>query len=153
MASLIRWNPVRELAAMQNAMDRLMDESWRGYGNALENMGDLRLTLDVHEAQDHYTVITSLPGIPADKLNISVQDDTLTISGEIPAIAPAEGTRALVTERVSGRFSRVVRLPQPVQADAVEATLDNGVLTLTLPKRPELQPRTVSVKINAPSHN
>lgn len=153
MATLIRWNPVRELAAMQSAMDRLFDETWRTVRPAADNSADYRLALDVHENAGNYVVYASLPGVSADHLNISLHDDVLTISGELPAVEASEGVQSLLSERVTGKFTRSIRLPQPVNADAVEASLDAGVLTLTLPKVPELQPRTINVKTGAPSHN
>ena len=152
MATLIRWNPVREVAAMQSAMDRWFDESWRTI-RPTEANSTYRLALDVHETAEVYTLIASLPGINADALNISLDDDVLTISAELPAVTTEEGTKALLNERTYGKFSRSVRLPRPVNADAVEATLENGILTLNLPKTPELQPRTISVKTNGTHSN
>ncbi|MDX2160240.1 MAG: Hsp20/alpha crystallin family protein [bacterium] len=145
MATMIRWNPVRELAAMQSAMDRLFDETWRTV-SPTNDTTEYRLALDVHEAGDHYTVLASLPGVAADSLNVSLHDDVLTISAALPAAPAAEGVRVLLAERTEGKVSRSIRLPQPVNADAVEASLDAGILTLRLPKVPEVQPRTITIK-------
>jgi HSP20 family protein len=85
-----------------------------------------------------------------EQINISFQDDVLTISGEIPqpAIAENEQARTLLFERSYGKFSRSIRLAQPIDADHVEASYENGVLTLTLAKAPEAQPRLIPVKTN-----
>lgn len=147
MTSLIRWNPVREMAAMQSAMDRLFDETWRSIrptvaGNAL--------ALDVYETDQAYTVHTALPGVNPENINVSFQDDVLTISGEVeqPKFAEENNARVLLFERTYGKFSRSIRLAQSVDADKVEATYENGVLTLTLPKTPEAQPRLIPIKTN-----
>ena|SRR5450432_3822579 len=139
MTTVVRWNPVREMAAMQGALERLFDENWRGSADASA------LALDVHESDTAYVVSATLPGVNADAVNISLHDGVLTISGEIPQVTQ-ENSRALVLERAYGKFQRSIRLPLPVNANAIEATIENGVLALTLPKTPEAQPRVIPVK-------
>lgn len=147
MTALIRWNPVREMAAMQSAMDRLFDETWRAARPV--NAGNA-LALDVYETDAEYVVHTALPGVNADQINISFQDDVLTISGEVeqPAFNEDQHARVLLSERSYGKFSRSIRLAQAIDADKVEAAYENGVLTLTLPKAPEAQPRLIPVRTN-----
>jgi HSP20 family protein len=145
MSTIIRWNPVREMAAMQSAMDRLFDETWRNYRNVDTS---LALALDVHETETAFHVVASLPGVPADTVNINLQEDVLTISGEVPQPTYPEGARALLLERTYGKFSRSIRLPEAVVTDQIEATLDNGVLTLNLPKSPEVQPKQIPVRVH-----
>ncbi len=152
MATLVRWNPVNDVFAMQNAFDRLLDETLR-IVNTDTNGATYRLPLDAHESQNAYTIIASLPGVAAENVNISFKEDVLTISAELPITQPAEGARILMSERTGGKFSRSVRLNEPVDADAIEATLINGVLTLTLPKSPEAQPRHIPVKTMLVSSN
>ena len=144
MTTIVRWNPIREMAAMQSAMDRLFEESWRGRTAVAGNA----LALDVHETDQAYTVQTSLPGVEADKINISFQDDVLTIGGEVEQTKTTEdqNTRVLLSERSYGKFSRSIRLAQAIDADKVEANYENGVLTLTLPKAPEVQPKLIPIK-------
>ena len=147
MATIIRWNPLREMAAMQNAMDRLFDETWRNWPSQYGDVtGANALALDVHEDDNAYTVTTALPGVQAENVNVKLHNDLLTIEGEIPQ-HEVENVRSLMQERVYGRFSRTIRLPQPVNRDAVEANFDNGILTLTLPKAEEAQPRQIPVKV------
>jgi HSP20 family protein len=145
MTTIVRWNPVREMAAMQSAMDRLFEDSWR---TSRATSGTSRLALDVYETEQAYTVHTALPGVNPDQINISFQDDVLTISGEVeqPKFGEDVKARVLLFERSYGKFSRSIRLAQPIDADHVEATYENGLLTLTLPKAPEAQPRLIPVK-------
>ena len=147
MTTIVRWNPIREMAAMQSAVDRLFEETWRGSRPSLAGNA---LALDVHENDQAYVVHTSLPGVEADKINISFQDDVLTISGEVEQVKTNEdqNMRVLLSERSYGKFSRSIRLAQAIDADKVEANYENGVLTLTLPKTPEAQPRQIPVKTN-----
>lgn len=143
MSTLIRWNPLRELAAMQSAMDRMFDESWRDVRPAFEGTN---LAIDVHESDDAYTIVANLPGVNAEDIDINLHDNVLSIGVEINRQEREENERTLIEERFYGKLSRSFRLPQPVDNDHVEASYDNGVLTLTLPKTEEAQPRRIAVK-------
>lgn len=147
--TLMRWNPVREMAVVQSALDRLFEENWRGArsdGNAL--------ALDVHDNANSYTVTTTLPGVKADDVKVSLHDDVLTITGEIrQPETRKEDERVLLRERTYGTFTRSFRLPQPINAEQIEATFENGVLNLTLPKREEAQPRQIQVKVGSKQNN
>lgn len=151
MANIIRWNPVREMAAMQNIMDRLMDDTLRSVRPDLEGIA---LALDVHEDGNNYVVTTSLPGVDADNIKINLNDNVLTIDAEIPEKKiEREGVKTLMQERTYGKFSRTIRLPQPVNAEKVEAQYQDGVLTLTLPKADHVLPRNIPVKRLTTSQN
>lgn len=145
MATIVRWNPIREMAAMQSAMDRLFEENRRAVRAAASAH---TLPLDVYETDQAYTLYASLPGVNPEEIQISVEDDVLTIRASVPAPAFAEGenARALMRERRQGSFERSVRIPEPVAAEQVEAAYDAGILKLTLPKTPAAQPRTIPVR-------
>ncbi len=147
MNTIIRWNPIREMAAMQNALDRLFEETWNG--TRINNMVG-SLALDVHETADAYMVSAAVPGLTHEQLQVNFQDGVLTISGEVSQ-ETRDDARAILLERSYGRFSRSVRLPLPVNVEGIEATLDNGVLKLTLPKTPEVQPRQIPVRVQSAS--
>jgi len=149
MANLTRWNPMREMATMQNALDRMFDDTWRTWSGVDESVMGGNLALDVQEDDNNYMVTTALPGVDSDNIHVRLHNDMLTIEGEIPEKeVEKDGKRSLLKERYYGRFSRSIRLPQPVNRDQVDASFDNGVLTLTLPKSPEAQPKTIQVKAN-----
>ena len=153
MSNLTRWNPLREMAAMQSAMDRLFDETWRPYFDNREN-GLNSLALDVHENDQAYTVTTEMPGVSAEHIQVKLDGDFLLIDGEIPEqTVEEEGTRTLMRERRYGRFSRRIRLPLPVDSDKVEASYENGVLKLTLPKSEAVQPRQIPVRVQNANNN
>jgi HSP20 family protein len=136
------------MAAMQSAMDRLFDETWRG---ARPTAAGNALSLDVFETDTAYTVFTSLPGIKPEEISVSVEDDVLSISGEVsqPAFEEKDNPRVLVYERSYGKFTRSIRLAQAIDADRIEAAYENGVLKLTLPKAPQAQPKQIPVRVNA----
>ena len=145
MSTIVRWNPFREMAAMQSALDRMFEDSWRTTGFSFNGS----LPLDVNETDQAYTVTAALPGLNVDQIDIKLHNDTLTISAEYPKPEVPEGTRVLIQERPFGNLSRSVNLPQSVDQKTVEANYHDGLLTLTLPKSPEAQPRTIPVKANA----
>lgn len=146
MATVVRWTPIRELTQMQDAMDRLFDEAWRGTRRNGENGTGYTFPFDLHESDTAYTIFAELPGVNPDQINISVRDGVLTINAEAFQPSVEEEARVLRQERVFGHFSRSIRLPEHVNPDEVEAVYENGVLALTLPKAPEAQPRTIPVK-------
>ena len=145
---LTRWNPFREMANMQRALDHFFDDQWRSMSNIddvwASNGG---MALDIDETDDDYTVIADLPGVDPENININLKDGMLTINAEIPeTTVEREGTRSLVRERRFGHFSRSVRLSQAVNDADVEAEYTNGTLRLTLPKAEEVKPKSIPVR-------
>ena len=145
MSAFIRWIPSRQMAAMQNAMDSRFEDEWRF---AHPGFNSYSLALEVKETDADYTIVAALPGLNADDINISLHDGGLTISADFAEPEVNDNTRVLLQERVFGKCSRSINLPQPVVYDGVEATYEDGVLTLTLPKTPEAQPHQIAVKVN-----
>lgn len=147
--TIMRWNPLREMAAMQSAMDRVFNDTWRSMNWNESELGAFHLPLDVRETDKDYTVTTDLPGVNPDNIHVKFQDGMLLIEAELPEQKiEREGERELLKERRYGKFTRSVRLPQQVNATNVEASFQDGVLTLTLPKAEEVQPRLIPVKTN-----
>ena len=154
MSTLIHWNPIREMAAIQSAMDGMFEDSWRnvhpvfnGKSFAPGVTGNC-LALEVYETDADYTIVAALPGLNADDINISLHDGGLTIGADIAEPEVNDNIRVLLQERAFGKFSRSVNLPQPIANDGVEATYEDGVLRLILPKTPESQPRQIPIKVN-----
>ena len=139
MSTLIRWYPFQEL------VNQWFADSWQ---DARPAAMDRLLALDIREDADAYTVVTALPGLSADKINVSLQDGVLTIAAEIEPPQVDENSHILAQERLYGKFSRSITLPEAVNSDAVEAQYSEGVLTLTLPKAPEAKPRQIAIKAN-----
>jgi HSP20 family protein len=144
--SISRWSPIREMANVQNMMDRFF-EDWRPFSDDFWRSGANALALDVHEDDEAYTITTELPGVNADDINVRQEGEYLVIEAETHSQTEGDSNkRPLVQERRYGRYSRRLRLPQNVNFDKSGATYQDGVLTLTLPKAPEAQPRTIQVR-------
>lgn len=141
--NIIRWNPVRELAAMQSAMDRIFEDTWR---DMRVNTNGLSLSVDVHENENAYTIVADLPGVKSDDIHVTLHDGVLTISAETKREQTREGQRTLIQERSYGQITRRFSLPQAVDTENVNADYTDGVLTLTLPKTPDAQPRQIPIK-------
>lgn len=145
MSRLIRVNPWREMVTMQNALDRMFDEVWRPNEGAV--MSNYSLAIDVDETDAAYTIHADLPGIQEDNIQIRLENDYLTIEAEIPEqVVEKKEAKALIRERRYGKFMRRIQLPQPIDGEQVIAEFENGVLSLTLPKVPEVQPKLIAVK-------
>lgn len=147
MASLIRWEPVRELSGMRDAMDRFFDESFsRPIIPALWDTASVP-TMDLYQTEDSVVVKMGLPGVKPDDIQISVTNGVLGIRGEVKEEKEEKEKTYHLRERRYGSFSRSVTLPSNVSVDKSEAEFENGVLTLTLPKAEEAKAKTISVKV------
>ncbi len=141
--SLSRWNAMGDFVSLRDAMDRLLEESFVP-GRESQERGALRLPIDAYATENDIVIIASVPGLDPEAVEITLEDNTLTIQGEIAP--PLENVNYLVRERPYGRFSRTLRLNVPVEAEQAEAEFDSGVLTLTLPKAEEVRPKVIKIK-------
>ncbi len=127
---------------MQREFDRLMDwpMSWRGNGGQTT----AAYPVDIREDDNHVFVEAELPGFKKDEINVTMEQGILTINAQRKQ-EERKGEEHL-TERRFTRVSRSFRLPTPVDENNIDAHLEEGVLTLTLPKREEVKPRRIEVK-------
>jgi HSP20 family protein len=141
MANITRWNPVREMITLREAVDQMMNDT-------LNRTRDQRqawlLPVDAYATADALVLRADVPGLNPDDLQVTLEGDTLTIRGQFNN--RAEGQTYLMQERLVGKFERVLTINTPVQADKVEATFENGVLTLTLPKAEAVKPKQITIK-------
>jgi len=148
MRNIVRWEPFRDLISLREAMDRLFEESFvqpRSTGWPAP-VGVETLAVDMHETDDTIVVRSAIPGIKPEDLDISITGDTLTIRGETKAEEEVKEEHYIRRERRHGSFCRSLTIPVLVVADKAEAELENGVLTLTLPKAEEVKPKAIKVK-------
>jgi HSP20 family protein len=106
--------------------------------------------MDVAERGDAYIVLAELPGVSPDQVEVSFEQNVLTIRGTKPAsfdVSNEGEVRVFAAERVDGSFERSVRLPEFVDADRIAARFENGVLTVTVPKAEAAQPRKITIDI------
>ncbi len=136
---------IGELERMQNEMDRVF-----GYQADLETRGlfdeNLAPAVDVIETKDDYVVYADIPGVDGKDLDVSIAGTVLTIKGEKRSAGEKDRRKIFRRETWSGTFQRTLSLPESVDPDKVEARLSEGVLRLSIAKRPELKPRQIAIK-------
>ncbi len=145
MATLIRWDPFRELAALQNEMARLVGSFVR------EPAADSDRTwvpaLDVWETDDEMVYAFDLPGVPEDKISVELEDGALTVTAEREREQEVKEDRFYRYERRFGTFARSIALPQGVTEKDITAEYRNGVLELHVRKPEEAKTRRIQIKV------
>ena len=146
MNTMIRWNPFGEMARMRSEIDRLFEDAFNAPTGKWERNSVWGFPLDVTEADDMFTVKASVPGMNPDDLDITISDNVLTIKGETQEETVKEEERVHLRERRFGSFMRSISLPTPVEPNNVNATMENGILTLQIPKAEAVKPKRIAVR-------
>jgi len=148
MANIKRWEGRSDLMSLRDAMNQLFEESMVWPRSFLNGMGGLcdGLAVDVYETKENVVLKASIPGAKPEDIDISVMGDVLTIKGEFKSETETEEANVIRRERRTGSFTRSLTLPTSVDADNATAEFENGVLKLTLPKRPEARAKTIEIK-------
>ena len=128
-------NPVRWLNRMS-----------RDFNSGQGNNGQYPIRMDAFEEKDKFEIVAELPGMNKNDISIKVDSDVLTISGEKKK-SEREG-REVWSERFHGEFTRSFRLPDSIDKSGVSADYKDGLLIISLPKKEELKPRNIEVKVN-----
>ena len=145
MSNLTRWEPVREMMTLREAMDRLFDDAFTRPIN-LRDGGWSAPAIDMYQTDDEVVVRAALPGFKADEVQINVTGDVLTLRGELKQQEEKQERAWHIREQRWGSFERSIALPTEVTADRAVADFEDGVLTITLPKAEEVKPKTITVK-------
>ncbi len=143
--AVVRWEPLRELAALQNEMSRWMNTMAGGTPGDGGSTSTWLPPVDAWETERELVLSFDLPGIAEDKISVELEDNVLTVSGERERDQEETGDRFYRYERRFGTFSRSVTLPQGVDEDAIQADYRNGVLEIRVPKPEEQKPRRIQV--------
>ena len=141
MATLVRWEPLRELATLQSEMSRLMNGLTEGNGREQTWVP----ALDVWETDDEVVYAFDLPGVSEDKVSIELNDDALTVSATREREEKRSEDGFFRLERRFGSFSRTVGVPQGVSEDAIKADFNDGVLEIRVAKPEQRKPRRIQV--------
>jgi HSP20 family protein len=144
MATLVRWDPVREVAAMHTELSRLMNGLFEGNGRATQSWVP---TLDVWETDDAVVYAFDLPGVAKDSISVEVEDGALTVGASREQSKEIDTERFHRLERRYGTFARTVGLPQGVTADQITAAYDAGVLNVTVPKPEQAKPKKIEITV------
>jgi HSP20 family protein len=148
--ALIRWEPVRELNTIQNEMNRLFNTFFESAPAGSSGGHTLRRwipAMDLVETEDAFVLRADLPGLSESDVNIELEDNVLTVSGERKAEHEERKEGYYRVERASGSFSRSLTLPEGVDPGAVTASFDRGVLEVRIPKPEERKPRKVAISV------
>ncbi len=150
--NLIAYDPFRELRSLQDEVNRVFSTSFnRGGGESGMMRGAWNPSVDIFENKDQIVLEAELPGLSPDDVNISIENNVLTIHGERRFEKKDEGDNFHRVERSYGSFTRSFTLPPTVSSENVEANFDNGILRLQLAKREEAKPRRVEIKAGSVS--
>jgi HSP20 family protein len=143
--TIVRWEPLRELGALQTEMNRLFNTAFESPGG---NGGTLRRwvpAMDVLETSGHFLLRLDLPGVTQDAVSIELDDQTLTISGERSVEQETSKDGYQRVERASGAFHRSLTLPAGIDPEGITAGFENGVLEVRIPKPEERKPRRIEI--------
>jgi len=144
MSNLIRFEPMREMITLREAMDRLFNDAFTpSVGSAA---GWQVPAVDLYQTDDEVVVKAALPGLKADDVQISITGEMLTLKGEFRQADEKQEKAYHLREQRYGVFERTFALPTEVTADRTKAEFENGILTITLPKAEEVKPKMITVK-------
>jgi HSP20 family protein len=144
MATLVRWDPLREATALHTELSRVMNGVFEGNGKQAQAWVP---ALDVWETDDAVHYAFDLPGLTQDAIQVEAEDGSLTVSATRPREQKHEAGTFYRFERRFGTFSRTVGLPQGVADDDIKATYLNGVLEIRAPKPEQPKPKRIDIAV------
>lgn len=144
--TMIRWDPYREMLNLRQTMDRMFEDTFLWPARSQYEMSGGNLPLDIYQTKNDVVVKAALPGLKPEEVDISLSGETLTIKGEHREEKETKEADYIRREHRYGSFSRTVTIPVAIQSDKAQATFDNGILTLTLPKAEAVKPKQIKVK-------
>jgi HSP20 family protein len=142
--ALIRWEPAREVDTLQNEVNRVFD-AFFGNGPGGGRVRRWVPAMDLVETNDHLVLRADLPGMTKDDVELEVKDGVLTVSGERKAEHEEKSEGFYRVERAFGRFSRSLSVPDGIDAEAISADFEDGVLEVRIPKPAERKPHRIAI--------
>jgi HSP20 family protein len=144
--NLVTYDPFRELRALQDEVNRVFSSTFSRSGETELMRGAWSPNVDIFENKDQIVLEAELSGMKPEDVDISIENNVLTIHGERKFEKKDEGDNYHRIERSYGSFTRSFTLPPTVSSENVEATFENGILRLTLAKREEAKPKRIEIK-------
>ena len=147
--ALIRWEPVGGLSTIQSEMNRLFNTFFDTptHSNGITTLRRWVPAMDLVVTDEDYVLRADLPGLSEEDVNIELDENVLTISGERKSEREERKEGYYRVERASGSFSRSLTLPEGVDAEAIRASFENGVLEVHVPKPEQRKPRKVAISV------
>lgn len=147
--SITRFDPFRDLAVLQDRMNRLFNDSYRGREDDLMSRGTWMPAVDIYEVDGSLVLKAELPDMRREDIDVTVENNTLTLRGERKLDHDIKQESFHRIERAYGNFVRSFSLPAMVDPGKIGAEYKNGVLTVKLPYREEAKPRSINVEVAA----
>jgi HSP20 family protein len=147
--AMVRWEPFRDLLSLQERMNRMFDESYRG-GRGEEDWGlggSWAPAVDIFEREGNIVLKAELPGIDPKDVQINVENNVLTLRGERKVDSDVKRESYHRVERSYGAFTRSFHLPNTVDVNNIKADYRDGILSVALPKREETRPRQIAISV------
>jgi HSP20 family protein len=144
--NIVRHDPFGDLRSLQNEMNRLFSSSFARGDESELTRGAWSPSVDIFENKDHIVLEAELPGVKPENVEVSIENNVLTLTGERKFEKKAEGDNFHRVERSYGSFTRSFTLPPTVTSENAQAEFENGLLRLTLSKREEAKARKIEIK-------
>jgi HSP20 family protein len=143
--AIVRWDPLKDLMTMHDRMNKIFDETIGKTSQA--SHGDWLPPVDIFETQDEIVIVSELPGVHEDDMDIQMTEGVLTLKGEKKyPVEEGDNDNYYRLERSYGKFNRSFTIPNTVDINSVKASLKDGLLKITLTKRTEIQPTVIKVE-------
>lgn len=146
---LVRHDPWSLMTRLQGDIDRILENRMRGVDDTSAGaVADWTPAVDIREEDNRFVLEADIPGIEPEDIEITMEDGVLTLKGQRMIRARDDGNGYRRIERVSGSFYRRFTLPDTADSEAIEARFNHGVLEVSIPKLPKVQPRRIDVKVS-----
>jgi len=145
-----KWSPLKELEDMRRDMDRLFDEFTKPARRRRiwpKSEGLVIPSIDLYDRKTEIVAKIELPGVRREDIDLTITKDTLTLKGEIKKDDDVQEEDYYLSERMIGSFSRTIALPFEVESEKAQATMNNGLLEIVIPKREEARPKEVKIEV------
>ena len=142
----VKWEPFRDLMAMQDRMTRLIDETLSRIWKEEAVQGVWSPSVDILERGNEVVLKVDLPEVSQNEIDIRVEEGTLIIQGERRLIKESSDENYLQIERPYGTFRRTFSIPRTIDHEGIKASYKDGVLRVVLPKKQEIQPKQIVVE-------
>ena len=149
--AIVRWEPFRNLVSVQDRMNRIFDEAFRGIPSGGEEEwalgGAWAPAVDIYEHEGNLVLQAELPGVDPKHVDVQVENNVLTLRGERKFDSEVKREQYHRVERAYGTFSRSFTLPSVVDTGKIKAQFKDGVLRVTLPQREEAKPKQIQIAV------
>jgi HSP20 family protein len=151
MTTIMRYDPFREALSLRNALDQLFEQSFVRPSWGSSGATGAGVPMNVYETEQRYQVQALLPGVKPEDIDLSVQQNNLTIKGQFQsAVKPEQKVNWLLQEVGSGSFERSITFPKEIDVDHVTTSYEHGVLTVSVPFSQATRPKKINITSSKP---